>query len=320
MFELVKKKNKHIVQLYRVTKAVKENHVNLLILFGKGKIRNHYCYIKNLSALLSSQIMSKRCKKYFCDSFLSRFSSEEKKNVHIRNGNCLRREVIFPEKYPFSNFQNYQNQMKLRFTIYADIECILKPIASPQNVSQRKSIETHEHVPCSYAYNIACDDSVSFEQKLRNIRLYRGEDCMKKLISSLREDVQYIYNTYMVKKEPMQMTDAQKASYAEAISCHICKRRFPPNLGDKLTYRSKVRDHDHITGEYRNAACNDCNLKYQEPKFVPIYFHNLNYDASCFIKELGKFKADKLTVLPLNKEKYISFSQKVIANRKQTVR
>lgn len=47
----------------------------------------------------------------------------------------------------------------------------------------------------------------------------------------------------------------------------------------------KVRDHYHIGVErgsdiqddsnFRGAACNSCNLNFQEPKFITVIFHNL---------------------------------------------
>ena len=49
----------------------------------------------------------------------------------------------------------------------------------------------------------------------------------------------------------------------------------------------KVRHHNHYSGEFKNVLCNSCNLKEgHKIKFVPIYFHNLNYDSHLFIKKL----------------------------------
>jgi len=42
-------------------------------------------------------------------------------------------------------------------------------------------------------------------------------------------------------------------------------------------HRDAVKDHCHITGKYRGAAHNDCNLKLRlNPKTsIPVVFHNL---------------------------------------------
>ena len=36
-----------------------------------------------------------------------------------------------------------------------------------------------------------------------------------------------------------------------------------------------VRDHSHLSGKFRGAAHEVCNLKYKVPKFFPVAFHNL---------------------------------------------
>jgi hypothetical protein len=70
----------------------------------------------------------------------------------------------------------------------------------------------------------------------------------------------------------------------------------------------KVRDHNHLTGNYRGAAHVFCNLNYRIPRFIPVLFHNLgSYEAHLFIKE---FNGDnqKIILIPNNEEKYISSS------------
>ena len=77
------------------------------------------------------------------------------------------------------------------------------------------------------------------------------------------------------------------------------------------SFDEKVRDHCHITGEFRGAAHNECNLKYRVPRFYPVIFHNLaRYDAHLFIKELG----GDIKCIPCNDETYISFSKTIIVD------
>ena len=73
-----------------------------------------------------------------------------------------------------------------------------------------------------------------------------------------------------------------------------------------------MRDHCHYTGLYRGAAHNNCNLKYRILDYIPVVFHNLNYDAHLFIKELGKrFNKNDIGVIAENKEKFASFNVKI---------
>ncbi len=74
---------------------------------------------------------------------------------------------------------------------------------------------------------------------------------------------------------------------------------------------TKLRDHCHITGKYRGAACDKCNLRMRVPKFVPVLFHNLEgYDSHLFVKSLGLTEGD-IKCIPKTDEKYISFSKNV---------
>jgi len=90
--------------------------------------------------------------------------------------------------------------------------------------------------------------------------------------------------------------------------------------GILFTDQSKrVLDHCHLTGKYRGVAHNNCNLNYKLAKFFPIFFHNLSaYDAHLFVKELVKIPGD-ISIIPLNKEFYISISKKIYINPNETL-
>ena len=72
------------------------------------------------------------------------------------------------------------------------------------------------------------------------------------------------------------MTMHDKLVYDNSTLCHICNEE----LG-----KGRVRDHCHLTGKFRGAAHEACNLKYRVPKFFPVVFHNLSgYDSHLFLK------------------------------------
>ena len=71
----------------------------------------------------------------------------------------------------------------------------------------------------------------------------------------------------------------------------------------------KVRDHDHYTGTYRGAACSICNLRYSTQVDIPVVFYNgSNYDFNFIITELAKEFRSEMRRIPLNTNKYMSFS------------
>jgi hypothetical protein len=86
-------------------------------------------------------------------------------------------------------------------------------------------------------------------------------------------------------------------------NCHICKQTFQPN-------QIKIRDHNHQTGEFRGLAHQACNLNYKDAHYIPVAFQNLSgYDAHFIIKELSTLFQETIKLLPINKEKYISFTK-----------
>ena len=136
--------------------------------------------------------------------------------------------------------------------------------------------------------------------------------CSKKLCNN---------NTIPFKKEPIHqsclpdkykgdkefslngvMDNDDWCNYYKKSNCAICKG---------LLTGETVKDHDHLTGKFRGAAHNQCNLQYQLPKFLPVIFHNLSgYDSHLFIKQLGKSHGS-INCIPYNEEKYISFSKTI---------
>ena len=70
----------------------------------------------------------------------------------------------------------------------------------------------------------------------------------------------------------------------------------------------KVRDHDHITGNYRGAVRSDCNINLKLVKTFSAIFHNLRvYDSHLIMQETDKFDV-KVNVIPNGLEKYMAFT------------
>jgi hypothetical protein len=108
--------------------------------------------------------------------------------------------------------------------------------------------------------------------------------------------------------QPMCLSAQEENAFKNATDCHI----YEQPLG-----ADRVRDHDHLTGKYRGAAHNECNLQYQFRKgkrgnsnyYIPVIAHNSrNYDLHLMMSAVGKLKDKKISCIPNNMEKYISFS------------
>ena len=75
----------------------------------------------------------------------------------------------------------------------------------------------------------------------------------------------------------------------------------------KKNDKDKVRDHCHITGNYRGTTHSQCNLKLKMPRKLPVIFHNLeNYNGHIIFKELNNFDSIDIQVIPKTHEEYMS--------------
>ena len=99
------------------------------------------------------------------------------------------------------------------------------------------------------------------------------------------------------------MATQDEEIYNSSQTCWTCSEEW--NTG-------KVREHCHITGKFRGAVQNQCNLKSKIPKKLPIIFHNLEvYHGHIIFKELKNFHVT-IDVIPKTIEKYMS----IIVNKK----
>ena len=118
----------------------------------------------------------------------------------------------------------------------------------------RKTSYTHE--ACGYALNV---DNIYGTNKHS---YYRGKDCIQKFCKELRDNSKKIVNAG--KKEMIPLTNEEEDIYEKSKYCHICNKEF--NADEKDKNYAKVRDHDHYTGKFRDAARSICNLRYQEQR------------------------------------------------------
>ncbi|XP_012214949.2 uncharacterized protein [Linepithema humile] len=101
------------------------------------------------------------------------------------------------------------------------------------------------------------------------------------------------------------LTREESEEFRNAVTCHVCEKPL-------TAYDTRVRDHCHLTGRYRGAAHSSCNLNYIDSDVIPVIFHNLSgYDAHFIIKDVANAFEGNVELLPLTKERYISFTKNV---------
>lgn len=123
------------IQPIRLTKKMKNNHIHLLLTTkevpGYGSsvdVKTHYCWIKHLSRLLSSQVSKHKGMHFFCDRCLNYFQTVYKLVYHQKScfsQNECQIEMPAHDKNTIK-FNKYKNQLDCPFIIYADVETLLK--------------------------------------------------------------------------------------------------------------------------------------------------------------------------------------------------
>ena len=298
-------KEDKIYPLSEYTKRKDERKHNIILLLIKNGENSHYCLVKNLSGLLTSQVNKHNHKLYFCLNCLNGFDKPEKLEKHkeyCSEENSVKINIPPPETY--IKFNNFLHSERAPFAIYADFESIVKPLDScdpDPNRSYTKKYQKHE--PLSFVYYIKSFNESVYPSTKRTYIKENPEDPdpVDVFINWLEEDVKIISE---LGNKKIIISKEEEEQFKQASNCWIC--------GKLLNIQDRVRDHCHFTGRYRGAAHNICNLKYSKPNNISVFFHNLTgYDSHLFIKKLN-ITAGAIDCIPNNQENYISFSKTII--------
>lgn len=307
------RKNKVIGPLH-FTKCRKPTHINLLYITNVNNNINHYCYIKNLSRLVSNQINDHHATIYICDGCLLYFQTRERLNDHQQlDCNHIRTDLPNDKKRPNRwfgeslpnnklSFNNFDKTLKMPFVIYADFESFLNPVQTCDNDPTKSfTNNVQKHDVYSFGYYIKC----SYDDKQSIYRHYTGQNCSHFFMKSLKDDLMKISQKLFFQLSPVPLTCNNNHDVSQSTICFICKK----NLNNDSTIY-----YDWFTGLYKGVAHSICASNYRVPRFVPIFLHNLsNYDAHFIVHALN-FEEGEITIIPQNKEKYISFSKKIKLN------
>ena len=239
-----------VVYPLRLSKSKNEQTINLLLISDGEK--QHYCLIKSLSRLLSSQLTNHDHAKSFCLNCLNHFPNEEKLKIHEEY--CLKNEAIrieIPEKGTFISFIHHNRSIKVPFVVYADFEAFTEEIPiSKQNEKCSFTQKYQKHRPSGFCFLIVCFDK-RFKSKLV---VYRAkddnEDVSQKFVEMLEEEIKRIQKEFDFSAKMIPLTKEEQYEFENASVCWICQKEFGES--------KKVRDHCHFTGKYRGAAHNQC--------------------------------------------------------------
>ena len=313
--------NQRLIIPVRITEEKKEKHVNLLFLSNSKN--NHYVLIKDMSRLLAGQLNHHDPKTFICDYCLHGCTNSKILEKHVERCKEHRAQLTkYPKPGSKLKFSKFEHQLPLPMYFVADLETVQQPIDTVLHDPLKSSTtKIKNHLPCSASYMAVFTDPKYFQSP----KVFKGENCIMEFLNALQADITYYKECYGRSIE-LIMSEEDESKFEMARICHICSKELVyPYLHCHREDETDcnlckvnaevdivVRDHDHVDGLFRNAACNGCNLNYRlkaDRLKIPIFFHNLKgYDAHLILSYVDPKKHGRVTCIPKTTEQYTSFT------------
>lgn len=133
---------------------------------------------------MKTQITRHEHKLILCGRCLCHFTIEKSFLKHREE--CERvnkcKMVLLKQGANILKFENHEHKVMVPFVVYADIECLLEPIAETNDKNMIPSrVADQKHVPHSVAFYLKCN----FDDSLSRIKVYRGEDCIEYFVKKM---------------------------------------------------------------------------------------------------------------------------------------
>ena len=173
-----------------------------------------------------------------CRRCLTAFSSEDILNQHINR--CQKQQ---PTNITFSwkdhlKYEDYHTALPLPFRVYADFDYINQPQNYPNNAKV-----LFKQIPIAVGFYLISPFGNEYYS-------YFGESCVSWFVNEMMT-LEELALEYFKTELPLLMSFEEEESFQQSKVCWMCENP----LGEDT-----VRDHDHLTGKYRGATHNKCNL------------------------------------------------------------
>ena len=250
--------------------TVAKDQVNLLCISAGEK--SYYILVKDLSKLVSSQYNNHNV--IICQYCLHGCTSEEVLKNHLERcklhaaQRIKLQEADNIKRCDKIKFTKTEYQLRFPFVISEDFERVLRKQDSCEPLSSKSfTTQYQHHVPCGSCIYVKCSDGQYFEPPQVNMGYDTAENFLDQVLAAAT-----ICRQYLANKIPMKwLIQEQWREYNNATNCSICAK--PLKSADK-----KVRNFDHLMGEYIGLAHNAYNLNYHidlKKVKIPCMIHNL---------------------------------------------
>ena len=297
---------------YNNRRVIAPKTVNLLLVCNQGL--RHYCGIISLRRLYydGADINKKYNSRRFCERCCRPFSShrqtvqqkEESLEEHYRycREGRLQLEAL-PKEKQYSYTSSFAEESPV-VVCYSDIESYIEP-------------QSKKHCPAMIAMYPVYHEHFTQKREQATMRAWSGEKCIKNYLAYLDRLVRELHDfTESHARRPMIISPHEQRAFDNATHCPKCNVEFKSE-GNRV----KVRDHCHITGNYRGPLCLRCNFRSSlKRRVLPVVFHNFKgYDGHLICKQaIGEMPGWNLNVIPCTHEKYMSLSASVPVGRTKT--
>ena len=195
----------------------------------------------------------------------------------------------FPPPGQKIKFRNIKKQLQAPFIIVAIFKCLLEPMALDQTTARHQKSQCYAaHTPCSVGFYILSSSEAKYQSKFYT---HTGPDLVKCFLENLGQRVSELVSGLKI-LEQRCMTQED----------WICERAF-----DQRFPELKVRDHDHLKGQYPGATHSICNLQLQQRIQIPGFFHHLRgYDGHLISRATEQMPGTKIKIIDQGFEKYLT--------------
>ena len=267
----------------------------------------HYVGVTNVDRLINSQGKNRTfCERCLIPLFYGKKGETKasKKEKHQKVCYMTNPDSVMMTEQTSLTFTKMKNTQRLPYVMYGDIECFLQP-------DSENSLITH-HVPCSIGLLLTSHPEMKAKPLEIPYTSFTGPHCIKEacdFIEAVGKTV-YKWNQDNAHQKAI-MSREERRTYKSSTQCYICSKVFDH---DEV---KKICEHDHLTGKYRGAACQDCNTKMRlDRTCLPVFFHNLRgYDGHILCQSAFGEKINwELEVIPITKEKYLGITAKYVVD------
>ena len=150
----------------------------------------HYLAITNLSALLEGKLSNHHGDFYCLNCFNSYPTKNKLKEIYNNYDSC---RIQMPKQFEkILKYNPGEKSLRTPFTIYLDLECLIKKDQSRKNNNLKKSYteKKAKHEPSGWAMLTKC----LFNKKENKLDYYREKYCIEKLCKKLKEHAMKIIN------------------------------------------------------------------------------------------------------------------------------